>query len=275
MVWLWARVPLALRQLYYDKNFGFSLGDLLLPDQEDLFTIKSGLNKGLKMRFNPNRYRDYYFGTYEKDVQTVLQKIVQKNMIAFNIGANLGFFTLALCQIVGAEGFVVAFEPNPKVRNRLVANLQLNSIEKCVRVEKYALSDFDGEAGFSLSLGDGRGRFENLPDVKRGYTIQVPCKRLDTYIAEERLIPDVLLIDVEYAEGRVLRGMRETLKGCKPIVVIEMHSLISIEESLKELKMHDYFIASIPELKIFKHSDKITRGHYLTAHRNYLEVLDR
>lgn len=274
IVWLWAKVPLPLRELYYRSNAGFSLGRLLLPDRLELIRIKGGINEGMKMRFNPNLYRDYYFGSYEKNVQSVLTKVVRKGMTVYNIGANLGYFTLALSQIVRPEGFVVAFEPNPGVRERLIEHVYLNNLNNYVRVEEYALTDFDGHADFSLSLGNGRGRFDDLPDVKPGYAIQVPCKRLDTYIAEQGPNPDFLMIDVEYAEGRVLRGMAKTLNDYRPIIVVEMHSRVSIKEALKVLKKHDYFVLSIPGFKILNNLDKIKRGHYLTAHSSYLTTMN-
>lgn len=274
VVCLWTKIPFSIRQFYHSINTGFSFGTLFFPNRTELVTIKSGLNKGVKMRLNLNIYRDYYFGTYEKDVQSVLTKIIQKNMTVYNIGANLGFFTLALSQIVGSKGLVVAFEPNHSVRERLIEHLHLNGVEHFVQVEEFALSDFDGKAEFSLSLNEGRGRFEDLPDVKPGHAIQVPCKSLDTYISEKGSSPDVILMDVEHAEGRVLRGMTKTLKDCRPIIIIEMHSPLSIEESLEELKKHDYFLARIPERKIIKLTDKITRGHYLAFHGSYLKVLN-
>lgn len=271
---LWTKLPRPLRKLYHYLNPGVPIDALLLPDRIELITIKSGLNKGLKLRISPYTHREYYFGTYEEDIQSVLPKIVRKNMTAYNIGANLGFFTLALSQIVGPQGCVIAFEPDPPIGKRLVEHLQLNGFENRVRVETFAMSDFDGPAEFSLSLGNGRARFADLPDIKPGFNIKVQCKCLDTYVSEQDSAPDVILMDVEYAEDRVLRGMTNTLANIKPIIVVEIHSAISANKSLQELKKHDYSVVSISELKILKDSDQITRGHYLAVHSSYLKMMD-
>jgi FkbM family methyltransferase len=274
LAFLWTRLPQSLHKLYHYLNPGLPLDAFFLPDKLELVTIKSGLNKGMKLRINPYTYREYYFGTYEKDLQSVLPKIVRKNMTAYNIGANIGFFTLALSQIVGPKGCVVAFEPDPPIVEQLAEHLRLNGFENRVRVETFALSDFDGPAEFSLSLGNGRARFADLPDVKPGFNIEVECRCLDTYVNEQNSAPDVILMDVEYAEDRVLRGMTNILANIKPIIIVEIHSAISANKSLQVLKKHNYSIASISELKILKSSDQIKRGHYLAAHTTYLKMMN-
>jgi len=50
-------------------------------------------------------------------------------MRVWNIGAHIGFFTLILSRLVGPEGGVIAFEPNPEVRKRLVEYLSLNNLD--------------------------------------------------------------------------------------------------------------------------------------------------
>ena len=225
----------------------------------------------MRMRLNLRHERSYFFGTHEWEVQSVLTTIVRPGMTVYNIGAHIGFFTLGLHLIAGSTGQVVAFEPNPKVRERLFDHLSLNGIGDSVRIEEYACGDFNGETNFSLSLSDTQGRFEDLPYVKPGPVIQVHCKRLDTYVEESGLVPDFILLDVEHAEGRVFRGMFNVMQDYRPIIVVEMHGSASIEEACSELKRQNYFIASIPDLEIINSLNKITYGHYLAAHMSCFE----
>ena len=83
----------------------------------------------MKMHLNLTRERNYYFGTHELDVQSILSKVVRPGMRVWNIGAHIGFFTLILSRLVGPEGGVIAFEPNPEVRKRLVEYLSLNNLD--------------------------------------------------------------------------------------------------------------------------------------------------
>jgi len=79
------------------------------------------------------------------------------------------------------------------------------------------------------------------------------------------------LMDVEHAEGRVLKGMFETMETHRPLMIIETHGPEAIKETWVELEKHQYKLAMIPDLKIIVSSDMIKYGHYLAAHRSYFE----
>ena len=72
IAYLWTKLPQSLQKLYHSLNPGLPLDALFLSDRIELITIKSGLNKGLQLRISPYTYREYYFGTYEKDLQFIL-----------------------------------------------------------------------------------------------------------------------------------------------------------------------------------------------------------
>lgn len=247
------------------------MAPLFLPDRLETVELSGGAGKGMKMHLNLRRERDYYFGTHELHVQSILSKVIRPGMRVCNIGAHIGFFTLILSRLVGPWGRVIAFEPNPEVRKRLVEHLSLNGLNGQVWVEDYALGDFDGEARFSLSLSNTQGRFEDLPHVKDGSVINVHCKRLDKYVEEGGTVPAFVLMDVEHAEGRVLRGMSKTMETYRPLIVLETHGPEAIGETWVELKRHDYLLAAVPGLKIVVSSNMVRYGHYLAAHRSYFE----
>ena len=268
---LWAITPQLVRRVYYLMSLRHSLAPLFLPDKLETVEIMEGVGKGLKMHLNLRHERGYYLGIHELDVQSCIAKIVKPGMNVYDVGAHLGFFALILSRLVGPEGMVIAFEPNPEARKRLVEHLSLNGLNGRVRVEDYALGDFDGDARFSLSLSNTQGRFEDLPYVKGGSIINVHCKQLDKYVEEGGCIPDFILMDVEHAEGRVLRGMFKTIETYKPLMIIETHGPEAIEEAWVELKQHNYLVATIPGLRIVASSDMVEYGHYLAAHRSYFE----
>lgn len=266
---LWAATPHFLRKACYRAFKGHSLASFFLPNRLETAEIRGGIGRGMKMRLNLVQERAYFLGTHELDVQSIIAEIVKPRMRVYNIGAHLGFFVLILSRLVGSEGRVISFEPNPEVRKRLVENLSLNDFNGRALVDGSALGDIDGTAEFSLALSDTQGRFTDLPYVKPGSVIQVLCKRLDTYVEEGNPVPDVILMDVEHAEGRVLRGMERTLENHRPIVVAELHGETAIKESWEEFKKHDYRVAKIPGLGIVQSVNELVYGHYLAAHSSY------
>ena len=268
---LWAITPPLLQKAYHKASGDYSLASLFLPDRLETVEVVGGVGKGMRMQLNLRQERAYYLGIHELDVQSFIAKIVRPGMKVYNIGSHVGFFTLILSKLVGPEGRVIAFEPNPEVRKRLIEHLALNSLNGRVRVEDYALGDFDGDARFSLSLSNTQGRFEDLPHVKDCSVIKVHCVRLDKYVEEDGCIPDFVLMDVEHAEGRVLRGMSGAMEEHRPVILIEMHGVQAIQESWIEVEKHNYLLASLPNLDVVDSVNDVAYGHYLAAHASYFE----
>lgn len=267
---VWVGSP-AVRQIYYRMSGNRSLASLFLPDRLEEVEIEGGIGKGMKMRLNLRQERVYYFGGHELDVQSILPGMVRSGMRVYNIGAHIGFFALILSKMVGPTGQVIVFEPNPSVRERLIGNISLNDLNGRVRVEECALGDFDGDARFSTSLSSTQGRFEDLPYVKSGSSMNAHCKRFDTYVEEGGLIPDFILMDVEHAEGRVLKGMSRVMEKHRPIIIVEMHGEEAIKESWVELEKHNYLLATVPDFNVVNSLNDVTYGHYLAAHLSYFE----
>jgi FkbM family methyltransferase len=265
---MWGMFPGSLRSVYQKVSGDRSFAALLLPDRMETVDIKTGIAKGMQMRINPLEERSFFLGTYEEDVQVCLRNHVKEGMTVYNIGAHIGFFTLGLGQQVGSVGTVVSFEPNPEARKRLIEQISLNRIGGRVNVEGCALSDVDGCADFSIALSNTQGRFVDLPYVKPGLVIQVPCKRLDTYIREGGPIPDIVLMDVEHAEGRVLRGMEDTIRNHRPTIILEMHGPESIKEAWVELKRHNYILTNLSNSRSVASVEDISYGHYLAVFNN-------
>src|SRR5437868_6376075 len=55
-----------------------------------------------------------WIGTYEKEVQAVFTSKVRSGDVVYDLGANAGFYTLLASRLVGDDGHVYAFEPNPE-----------------------------------------------------------------------------------------------------------------------------------------------------------------
>ena len=84
-------------------------------------------------------------------------------------------------------------------------------------------------------------------------------------------VGEFVVIDVEQAEGRVLRGMFKTIETYKPPVIIETHGPEAIEKTWVELQRHSYLLATIPDLRIVASSNMVKYGHYLASPRSYFE----
>lgn len=155
-----------------------------------------------------------------KEVQFFLS-LLDSGMTVFDVGANLGMYTLLAARRVGPTGRLHAFEPTPVVAERLRNNVRLNELSNVV-VNQVAVSDCAGVATFFLREGSDR----NTLGSGEGVPIQVPTVTLDGYLESQGLgAVDVLKIDVEGAEVMALRGGARLLTGPgAPVILIEFNT---------------------------------------------------
>ena len=145
--------------------------------------------------------------------------------VAIDIGASLGEWTLPLARAVGPAGRVLAVEPLPRSAAALEATLAANSLRQ-VRVVGCAVGEQDGSAALAVPVvtsahsDTGTAR---LGGAGLGYqTLKVCLRTLDSLVGEFGLDRvDLIKIDVEGHERRVLDGAAAILERFHPTLVIE------------------------------------------------------
>jgi FkbM family methyltransferase len=146
----------------------------------------------------------------EQQVVTQVMSFLKPVDVVFDIGANVGLYTVLLSKRVGDAGQVIAFEPEARTYEHLMENLQLNE-RKNVRCFRKALGERTGQAslftgsvigGGSLVHQQGGGNGEEVVEIAQG----------DELVATEKLpTPRAVKIDVEGYEHSVIQGLRHTL----------------------------------------------------------------
>ena len=133
----------------------------------------------------------------------------------FDIGANIGWYTLLAARQVGPAGRVLAFEPDVGNAALLQQNAASNGMANVVVVPA-AVSDRDGWATF-LSKGSLQGRLDNAGDAAQGdlagrnvkRMVPVPVLSLDAWLEQvEQPAPNLIKIDIEGAETTAPREWR-------------------------------------------------------------------
>lgn len=159
-------------------------------------------------------------GDYEGYTSTTIARLLGPGRTMVDVGANIGYFTSLAASRVGSTGAVWAFEPSPSVRPRLERNIQLNRFSQ-VHLENVALSSEKGEATFYLGPPEHTGISSLRALDGSARTVAVRTARFDDEYGQ-RVRPDLVKIDVEGAEYKVLAGMVETLKRDRPDLVVEL-----------------------------------------------------
>jgi FkbM family methyltransferase len=157
-------------------------------------------------------------GSYEFEKQQKFVKAVSPGAVVYDVGANVGFYTLLASKLVGSEGHVIAFEPVPRNLRYLRDHLTLNQctnvtvIEVAV-LEKESMVFIDDSLGSSMNRVSDSGRLE------------VSSVSLDELFLSGRIPKaDVIKMDIEGSEYRALCGARRLLAECHPIIFLSTHS---------------------------------------------------
>lgn len=192
----------------------------------------------IKLDITEFRMSDAFFlgQTYEPATTAAFLTHIKPGDVVVDIGVNAGYFSIIAGHLVGEQGRVVGFEPNPPVREMALRHLAMNGLQQRVRVVPEALSDASNAAvEFWVptgSLQSGLATLEKPVTELRtcagpgsraeGFKrILVPTNRFDTWAEENQIKQiDFMKVDVEGAEHKVFLGMTKTLEHYPPKVII-------------------------------------------------------
>ncbi len=182
--------------------------------------IQRGEGKGLQFDAtgcNPG----YLAGTSDPEEQALVARYSRPGSVVYDVGANAGFYAVIAALKVGPKGHVYAFEPTPTLVERIRQNAQANGFGHLEVIEA-AVTDAEGRASFGIS--GPLSVTNSLQSAEGGQAIEVEAVRLDTFAATHPG-PDLLLLDIEGAELSALRGALETIRRCRPVIMVEVHWL--------------------------------------------------
>ena len=225
--------------------------------------IQHGIGKGL--RFNcGDALAGYAIGSMEYSSQHLLTSVLRPGMVAFDIGANVGFYSVLMAHLVGPTGRVICFEPLPANARQLAHNAALNSfrqIEICVA----AVGAAEGEADFDVARALLPGAYAE------GEKIRVPVRALDEWVAKDRGLPPAFIkMDVEGAEVAVLDGARDVLRSSRPVVLVELHDTNrAVSRILHDLDYVTYVRGSTGSIE-----DAHWNAHVLAVPRERTDLAD-
>jgi len=164
----------------------------------------------------------------------------------FDIGANIGIYSIAYAQIPFSEVF--SFEPFPETYNYLHKNKLINN-QKNINTYKFGLFN----ESKMLTMGGPNKNYSNISDWvrKKGDEFEIGCKTIyhDStddkaikcqFINGDKIVEKIMLnklhfikIDTEGSEFDVLHGLKKTLEKMKPIIQLELNINIMAAAGVK------------------------------------------
>ncbi len=188
-------------------------------------------------------------GLYDLAVSELLARLIGPGDTVVDAGANIGYMSVLMSVVAGANGRVISFEPHPELFRTLEANIAATRKRwpiATTELHECALGDHAGTAELQLptdfATNDGIGTLAGTLEAG-GHTITVQVTTLDTLLADSTI--SVMKMDVEGFEAHVLRGAK-TLLDSKRIshIVFEDHQ-IRTSEVVRILQASGYEVFSL------------------------------
>ena len=169
--------------------------------------------------------------------------------VVLDIGANIGWFTLVAAKHIGPNGIVHAFEPRPETAKMLKRTIKDNALDNQVSVWELALSDSVGtlDLVWSKDTDNPGGSFVagKNTNIAQFDSARIIAKPFDEILPD--VAPDVIKIDVEGAEPKVMTGMQNALKRKHPPILSELFpaqlksvSGVTAAEYINQMKSYGY-----------------------------------
>jgi FkbM family methyltransferase len=188
----------------YRRLLALRGGPVDVVSARDGIRFRLDISEWVQMRI----FFDRFIPTYDVEELAFAKTCLRPGDVAVDVGAQVGLYALTFSRAVGASGKVVAFEPDPRNRERLAANLQLNPFAGNVEIVPRALSDRSGDATLYRSSDTGHNSMRaSVATESRVDEIAIEAVTLDEYCRQHALERIRLIkIDVEGHEAAVLAG---------------------------------------------------------------------
>ena len=160
----------------------------------------------------------YSQGLYNYNNMRLLRRLLEGGGVFFDIGANIGSYTLVASE--SDRALVFAFEPHPVTFHYLSQNVELNRRGNVILLN-IALGDHDGQARLTDEAGSATN---HIATEAATAAIPVICRRIDSYCDEHGVTPAIVKIDVEGFEYGVLEGFGRYRRSLG-VVFVEMNGL--------------------------------------------------
>ncbi|ARA92986.1 hypothetical protein AWN76_007325 [Rhodothermaceae bacterium RA] len=256
----------------------------LLPVTGEI-TVEAAPDVHLRLAANPTSYVAkmlFWRGVqgFEYEVVRVFLHLARSARVVLDVGANIGYYAL-LAAAVNPAVAVVAFEPQPGIFRYLRRNIALNGFEGRITPEPLALAEEPGTATFYASYNTnfpfvadhlgGRSGFDADHAARLGRSLAFPVTvdTLDAYADRHLHAPiDLLKLDTEGTEDRVLAGAKRVLEEHRPIVFCEVLPG-RIEDALESIfRRHGYRLfraeaGGLTEVERLRHLPGTSNDHVM------------
>lgn len=222
--WYLRRFPLKDGKAFFYRRLQEKL---MPPGRWAVARLRRGFTLCLDLT-DADQRRLYFYGDYDEAREAdLITRVLEPGEVFWDVGANVGYFTLLAAACLKNTGQVAAFEPGSEAFARLAENISLNPFTNIVPC-RLAAADREGEAVLYArpGLADGRANIFR-PGEGQVPGERVPTVTLDRWRQDQGCPgPHFVKLDVEGAELAALKGAARTLASFAPLLLVEMKAAV-------------------------------------------------
>jgi FkbM family methyltransferase len=179
----------------------------------------------------------FFFGHYEKNEQELVKKLLRRNSVFLDIGANSGIYSILASNKCSR---IFAFEPDTVSRSRLKRNIKLNQLTN-IEVIPLAVSDRERRV-FLYTNPSNRGMNSLFNYGDKHGRLSVKTITIDRAVKKYGIKKVALVkMDIEGSELNALKGSINTIKKYKPGFLIEINSIYSKDAGFRVVDIYNFF----------------------------------
>jgi FkbM family methyltransferase len=228
------------------------------------------ISPGIKLNIHEKSYFPFRFFTDFDEVMVeemqAFLRLTKTSRCFIDIGAHYGIFSLAFASRNNATAY--AFEPSPSAYEMLHYNAQQNP--NC-RISTFpdAISSDNEKITLHLDVADHLV----ISKKNNGVSVEVNGIKLDDFVKEENIKPDVIKVDVEGYELEVLKGGKEVLSEYSPLIFLEIHPK-ELMENGQAVKQVTGFLSDLG-YQFFDHNNSLVNSAILDRATRVSRVICR
>lgn len=182
----------------------------------------------------------YQVGMRERVFMSIIFSEINEGDVCIDLGSNIGFTTLFMCERAGSQGLVYAIEPDPWNYDLLSKNINRNNFSETTELHQIAISDVKGEIDFWQSDKTNLSSVQKTKYSRN--SVRVQCDSLNTFLENKRY-PNFIKMDIEGHEVKVFEGGLDyfTNNPGKTKILLEVHPHFYNEENDFENILKEYF----------------------------------
>ncbi len=211
----------------------------------DEISLNSVYDKDIKISLNLDDWLQqqiYFLGIYEATETQYFVNNIEANTIFYDIGANIGYYTMLAAKRT-SNGQVYAFEPDHNNREQLIKNIELNGFKNITIVPKIVAQVSHQTANLYIADKQNRGMTSTeKPANFTGKIEQESTISIDDFILKNSF-PNLIKIDAEGSEYKILQGMATLMSKQKADILIEINTETLKTHHLSILKVGEFIAA--------------------------------